>query len=118
MWVGRWVSCGPSDHWSDYRSGVASGSASAMEIVPVIESRTCGVERIAGPRRGSWAHPRVGRFRPSCFAGVRRGNERAADNSASMKKLILLLCICQAAFAQDHTAKPETPERHEFVISN
>jgi homoserine O-acetyltransferase/O-succinyltransferase len=35
-----------------------------------------------------------------------------------MKKVILLLCLCQPVVAQDQTAKPETPERHEFVIAN
>jgi len=35
-----------------------------------------------------------------------------------MKKIILLLVISHALVAQDQTAKPETPERHEFAISN
>ena len=44
-----------------------------------------------------------------------------------MKKLVFLLVICQAVWAQDNSksdpankdaAKPETGEHHEFVISN
>jgi len=35
-----------------------------------------------------------------------------------MKKIILLLAISQALIAQDQTTKPETSERHEFVIAN
>ena len=35
-----------------------------------------------------------------------------------MKKIILLLAISQALIAQDQTTKPETSERHEFVIDN
>src|SRR6266853_2438818 len=35
-----------------------------------------------------------------------------------MKKLILLLIISRVLIAQDQVSKPETPERHEFVISN
>ena len=35
-----------------------------------------------------------------------------------MKKLIFLLAICQAVWAQDAPPKPDAGERHEFVISN
>src|SRR5258706_11076608 len=35
-----------------------------------------------------------------------------------MKKIILLLAISQALIDQDQTTKPETSERHEFVIDN
>ncbi|HEY6390108.1 MAG TPA: alpha/beta fold hydrolase [Bryobacteraceae bacterium] len=35
-----------------------------------------------------------------------------------MKKIFLPIFIFQVLIAQDQTAKPETPERHEFVISN
>jgi homoserine O-acetyltransferase len=36
----------------------------------------------------------------------------------SMKKLLLLLLLCPALLAQDTPAKPDTGERHEFVIAN
>jgi homoserine O-acetyltransferase len=35
-----------------------------------------------------------------------------------MKKILFLLAISQALIAQDQTTKPETSERHEFVIAN
>ena len=35
-----------------------------------------------------------------------------------MKKLLVLLLLCPALLAQDAPAKPDTGERHEFVIAN
>src|SRR6201997_5070175 len=35
-----------------------------------------------------------------------------------MKKLLLLFLLCPALLAQDAPAKPDTGERHEFVIAN
>src|SRR5271169_6895658 len=35
-----------------------------------------------------------------------------------MRKLILLLVVCQVCWAQDAAKKPDASERHEFVIQN